>query len=150
MIKSKKKTFSASTVCLVTIFAGQPSKEAMSLLVANPGAAPALEPVAKSGEVVTLTLQPQPGEEIPRLCRRLAAQLFNLSATPLHLQIFGKTCASAATTDALRKFFSRVDWPMTWVEGSACDHRPIAGVQVHAFTGSVERVVSGGRVVGSV
>jgi enamine deaminase RidA (YjgF/YER057c/UK114 family) len=122
----------------------------MSLLVVNPGAAPALEPAAKSGEVVSFSLQPQPGEEIQAFCRRLAAQLSDLAATPLHLQIFGKTSASAATTDALRKFFGGVDWPITWVEGSACDHRPIAGVQVHAFTGSVERIVSGGRVVGSV
>lgn len=122
----------------------------MSLLVANPGAAPALEPAARSGEMVSLTLRPQPGEGIQELCRRLAAQLLEHAATPLHLLVFGKVAASAATMDALRIFFGRVDWPMTWAEGAACDGSPIAGIQVHAFTGGVERIAFGGRVAGSV
>src|ERR1039457_3541916 len=117
-----------STVCLVTISAGWPSNEAMLSLAANSGAAPALEPAAKAGEVVSFTLQPTAGEAVQDLCRRLAAQLREHSATPLHLLAFGKVAAGAATTAALRKIFGRVDWPMTCVEGAACDGGPIAGI----------------------
>src|ERR1019366_7766700 len=70
--------------------------------------------------------------------------------TPLHLLAFGNIRASTATIDALRKNFGRVDWPVTWAEGAACDGSPIAGIQLHAFTGNVERITFGGRVVGSV
>ena len=123
---------------------------AMSLLAVNPSSAPALEPAAQSGEVVALTLRLQPGEEIKGLCRRLAAQLLEHSARPLDLLVFGKVAASEATLDELRKIFGRVDWPVTWVEGAACDGNPIAGIQVHAFTGTVDRITFDGRVVGSV
>lgn len=122
----------------------------MSLLVANPRSAPAREPAAQAGEVVSFTLQPQCGEPFQDLCRRLAAQLRDRAATPLHLLGFGNAAAKATAMDALRKFFGRVDWPMTWVEGAACDGNPIAGIQVHAFTSGVERLTFGGRVVGSV
>jgi len=43
-----------------------------------------------------------------------------------------------------------VDWPVTWVQGGACGNQPAAGLQVHAFAGTVERLVVDGWVVGSV
>ena len=91
-----------------------------------------------------------PGESLSDLCNRLARQLHEREATPLHLLAFGNIRASTATIDALRKNFGRVDWPVTWAEGAACDGSPIAGIQVHAFTDDVERITFGGRVVGSV
>ena len=63
--------------------------------------------------------------------------------------MFGNVNISAAANDALRKILGRMDWPITWVEGAACDGRPMAGIQVHAFTGDVERITFGGRIVGS-
>jgi enamine deaminase RidA (YjgF/YER057c/UK114 family) len=84
------------------------------------------------------------------LCRRFAAQLHDRAATPLHLLIFGNCRAQAVVAMALRRAFGRVDWPITWVEGAACGSQPIAGLQVHAFTGGVDRITFGGRVVGSV
>jgi enamine deaminase RidA (YjgF/YER057c/UK114 family) len=36
------------------------------------------------------------------------------------------------------------------VEGAACGDSPIAGIQVHAFTGDVERIEHNGHIVGSV
>jgi len=110
-----------------------------------------LEPAPpKTGELVTLSLKPQSGEEIQGLCRRLADQLSEHSATPLHLLVFGKCSASTTTLDALQNKIGHADWPVTWVEGSACDGSPVAGIQVQAFSGTVERISFGGRVVGSV
>ena len=122
----------------------------MSLLVSNPGAVPASAPAVKTGELVSFTCKPQAGEQIPDLGRRLAARLRETAATPVHLLGFGQVGASAATADALQKLFGRLDWPITWVEGADCNAAPIAGIQVHAFTGDVERIRFGGRVIGSV
>jgi enamine deaminase RidA (YjgF/YER057c/UK114 family) len=111
--------------------------------------ASATEQAAKPGGIVSLTLRPQPGEDIQGLCRRLAAQLHEQSATPLHLFVFGKVGAGAAVLETLRKTVGRADWPVTWVEGAACDGGPVAGIQVHAFRGGVERIEFCGRAVGS-
>lgn len=122
----------------------------MSFLVVNPGAQPAPELVTKTGEVVSLTLQPQPGEDFSKFCIRLGTRLREQSAVPLQFLVFGKCSVSAAATDEFQKVFGRVDWPITWVEGAACDDRQLAAVQIHAFTGNVERVAFEGRVVGSI
>jgi enamine deaminase RidA (YjgF/YER057c/UK114 family) len=123
----------------------------MSLLVAHPNQTPRRVLAARSdGRVLSLTVQPRPGEPVLEFCRRLAVSLRDVSATPLHLLVFGDCRASAAVTDALRNLFGKVDWPVTWVEGSACGGGPVAGLQVHAFTGSVERVAFDGSLIGSV
>jgi enamine deaminase RidA (YjgF/YER057c/UK114 family) len=84
------------------------------------------------------------------LCRRLIRQLYEQAATPLHLLVFGNVRAGAATIDALKKYSGHADWPLTWAEGADCNSGPIAGIQVHAFTGSVERIEFNGRGAGSV
>jgi enamine deaminase RidA (YjgF/YER057c/UK114 family) len=82
---------------------------------------------------------------------RLAATLKELDATIAALIIFGSTRASAAATEGMRRVFGAVDWPVTWVEGVACDGGAIAGIQVFAFAGDgLRRIVLDGRVVGSV
>jgi enamine deaminase RidA (YjgF/YER057c/UK114 family) len=122
----------------------------MSLLVSSPESAHFALPVTNTGELISLTLRPQSGEGILELFRRLARQLGEHASKPLHLLIFGNASASAATNDVLRKTIGRVDWPMTWVEGADCNGSPIAGIQVHAFTGDVERIEFNGQIVASV
>ncbi|MDR3459174.1 MAG: RidA family protein [Verrucomicrobiae bacterium] len=122
----------------------------MSLPVTNPGAAPATEPAIRTDELLSLTFRPQPNEEIPGLCRRLAQSLHTQGATLVHLLVYGKVGAHSATLDALRSAFGRLNFPITWVEGAACDGSPVAGMQAYAFTGDVERIESGGRVIGSI
>ena len=141
----------------------------MSLLVVNPRKSPGRAPATQTGRLVSFTLPALPGEPLEALCRRFAVRLHELAATPLHLQVFGQCRASAAFADSLRHHFSRVDWPITWAEGSPCGSQPvsggqrvppafaeeipaqpIAGLQVHAFAGNVERVVWDGRFIGSV
>lgn len=64
--------------------------------------------------------------------------------------VFGKISTHAAATDALQKILGAINWPLTWVEGAACDGGSLAGIQVHAFTGDVKRIRQGGGVIGSV
>ena len=122
----------------------------MSLLAVNPVTAPGRAPATKSGNLISFTFPSRPGEELQELCRRFAARLHEKSATPLQMQVFGDCRASAVFAGALRTQLGRVDWPITWVEGGACGNQPVAGLQVHAFTGNVERLVLDGRFVGSV
>jgi enamine deaminase RidA (YjgF/YER057c/UK114 family) len=65
--------------------------------------------------------------------------------------VFGSVSASTAGMEAMRQLSGKLDWPVTWVEGAACDGGPIAGIHMLALTGnSVKRIVKDGRVVGSV
>jgi enamine deaminase RidA (YjgF/YER057c/UK114 family) len=123
----------------------------MSLLVANPNRVPEAVPGVKStARLVSFTIRPHGGEAVQDLCRRLAEQLRERAAAPLHLLVYGDCRAASAVADSLRNIFGTADWPITWVEGSASDGGPIAGLQVHAFTGPVERVIFNGRFIGSV
>jgi len=98
---------------------------------------------------ISVTLRPLPGEGITELFGRLADAL--QGATILNLLVFGSVSASAAATEAMRRWFGRIDWPVMWVEGGACDFSPIAGIQVFGFDGgAVQRIRLDGRVVGSV
>jgi enamine deaminase RidA (YjgF/YER057c/UK114 family) len=138
------------TVRIVTIAPARTSNMAMPSSAANNEAASSTQGERASGSQISLTFKPLPGESVPDLCRRLARQLDSRAATPLHLLVYGNVRAGAATIEALEKSSGHADWPLTWVEGADCDGGPIAGIQVHAFTGSVERIEFGGRVVGSV
>jgi enamine deaminase RidA (YjgF/YER057c/UK114 family) len=103
------------------------------------------------GSEVSLTIKPLPGEGIADLFNRLAGTLGKLNATILHLTIFGSISANAAAMEAMRRRFGKIDWPLTWIEGAACNGSPIASLQIFGFAGgTVDRISLDGRVVGSV
>jgi enamine deaminase RidA (YjgF/YER057c/UK114 family) len=103
------------------------------------------------GSQISITVKPLPDEGITQMFNRLAVALKGLEATIVHLMVFGDVSASAAGTEAMRRIFGGVDWPVTWVEGAACNGGFIAGLQVFAFAGGeVQRIRLGGRIVGSV
>ena len=104
----------------------------------------------KIGASFTLTFTPLPDETFGAVCQRLAAELRERQATPLHFLIFGSRHAAPAGMAALAESFGRINFPVTWVEGADCGGRPIASIQLYAFTGEVERIERQGRVVGSV
>jgi enamine deaminase RidA (YjgF/YER057c/UK114 family) len=122
----------------------------MPLLASNVDDVPPGKAGGRVGASFSLTFTPPPDENLSDLCHRLAAQLRECGATPLHLLVFGGASAAPAGMAALEKCFGGVDFPVTWVEGADCGGKPIAGIQVHAFTGAVERIERHGRVVGSV
>src|ERR1035438_2675487 len=103
------------------------------------------------GSEVSLTVKPMPGEGIVESFYRLAVALKELDTTIVHLTVFGSIGAHAAGMEAMRRQFGNLDWPVTWIEGVACDDSPIAGLQVFGFAGGeVNRIKLNGRVVGSV
>ena len=104
----------------------------------------------KTGASFTLTFTPRPEETFGAMCERLAAELRERQATPLHFLIFGSSHAAPAGMAALAESFGRINFPVTWVEGADCGGRPVASIQLYAFTGEVERIERQGRVVGSV
>ena len=104
---------------------------------------------AARGLETSLTFTPRPGEGLEELFGRLADALPD--TTIVQMLVFGSVNATAAGTEAMRRRFGNVDWPVTWVEGGACDDNPIAGIQIFGLVGGeVERLRLGGRVVGSV
>jgi len=121
----------------------------MSLLVPNAAGLTTAGHGESSSQTV-FSLKPAAGESVTVFCRRLAERLQESAATPLHVLAYGKVQASELTLDVLRKILGHADWPVTWVEGAAGNGSPLAGIQVHAFTGDVERIEFHGRVVGSV
>ena len=85
------------------------------------------------------------------LFTRLSHTLQEFDATILNLLVFGSVDACVAGTEAMRRVFGKIDWPMTWVEGAGCGEHPIAGVHVFALSGSnVRRVSVNNRVLASV
>lgn len=104
--------------------------------------------MAQGGEI-SLTIQPALGEGIVEPFTRMADAL--RGATITHLLVFGSASASAPAIETMQRTLGRVDWPMTWVEGGACNGGAVAGIQVSAFAGGpVQRIRLDGRVVGSV
>src|SRR5208337_3188064 len=101
------------------------------------------------GEIF-LTHRPHAGEGIREWLSRLEEKLKEMEATIAHVLVFGSSSASAAATEAMGRVFGGLDWPVTWAEGGSCDGSPIAGAQVVAFAGQVQRIRRASRVVGSV
>jgi len=107
-------------------------------------------PTVRSQEFL-FTIKPHAGESLLEILRRLERTLKKTEATILKLIIYGPVNVAATTTEVMRRVFSKINWPVTWVEGRACNDAPIAGIQVFAFTGgNVGRLALSGRVVGSV
>lgn len=106
---------------------------------------------AAGNAAFSLTVKLLPGEGLMEMFGRLGVALKELDAAIVKLMIFGSTSASPAAAEAMRRVFGGVGWPVTWVEGAACDGNLVGGMQVFALAGSaVQRIVQNGRVVGSV
>jgi enamine deaminase RidA (YjgF/YER057c/UK114 family) len=99
----------------------------------------------------SFAVKPLPGEGMMEMFSRLLLALKDADTTLVNLMIFGSISAHPAAAEAMRRVFGRMDWPVTWVEGAACDGHPIAGIQAIAFSaGRVTPITLNGRVAGSV
>jgi len=98
-----------------------------------------------------LTLHPQPGESAALMLERLAALLKTHHANVVRHEVFGDLAAQPDFANALRRLFGEQSWPVTWVEGTACDDGSVAGMHVLAIAGvRVESLAVAGRVVGKI
>jgi enamine deaminase RidA (YjgF/YER057c/UK114 family) len=105
---------------------------------------------ATRGCELAITVKPAPDTTLGELFGRLATVLKDAEAGLAHLTVFGNVSASSAAAEAMRRVFGAVDWPVTWVEGAACEDEPIAGIQAVAFAGGDVRPIRiAGRVIGS-
>lgn len=94
---------------------------------------------------------PRRGESAENVFKRLAQRVTAARATVLALFVYGSVDEASGGEAALRAGWGAVDFPVTWVEGAACNGQSLAGVQAVVWHGSaVERFRIGGRVVGSV
>ena len=67
------------------------------------------------------------------------------------LFVYGAVDRGAEREKALRNGMGELDFPITWVEGAACDGSELAGIQAVVWRGGqVKRIWLGGRVVGTV
>ena len=97
---------------------------------------------------MSLTIRPMPGEGIMETFGRVAAELQGTAI--LHMTVFGLVRANEAAMEALKRTFGKLDFPVTWVDGGACDGGLIAGIQVSGLAGGkVQRLRLDGRVIGS-
>jgi enamine deaminase RidA (YjgF/YER057c/UK114 family) len=100
---------------------------------------------------LSFAIKPLPGEGLMEMFKRLALTLKEADAVLVNLMIFGSNSAHAAAEEAMRRVFGRIDWPVTWVEGSAGDDHPIAGMQAFGFGGGEATPIAlHGRVAGCV
>lgn len=101
------------------------------------------------GREISATITPLPGECLRALFRRLS-DLLN-GASILNMFVFGPAGMSEAGAKAMRLVLGEICWPVTWVEGGACDVNSIAGIQVFAVhAGEVQGIRLNGRCLGSV
>ena len=104
----------------------------------------------RSGRILDFTFRPSADETVPALARRIGSTLRDHAAHPAHLLVYGDNRAAAPLTEALVRALGGETGPVTWVEGAGCAGEPVAGVQLHAFTGEIEYLKSGNRTTGAV
>lgn len=98
-----------------------------------------------------LTLQPMPGERTSVMLWRLDTLLREHRAVVVKHDIFGAVSCYDETMGRVQRLFGQLDWPVTWIEGSAGEGKPIGGMHVFAISGApVETVSLEGRIVGRV
>ncbi|MCX7817662.1 MAG: hypothetical protein N2652_00350 [Kiritimatiellae bacterium] len=84
------------------------------------------------------------------LAREIGEFLAATGATVAAMDLFGPCELEAKTLDLLRRYCGRLDWPITWIDGSACaGHAPVAA-QFYAVGGSCEPIFFEGRRVGTL
>jgi len=98
-----------------------------------------------------LSLRPLPGEKPDEMVRRLAAILRERNASIVRHEVFGSISVCSETLHTLRRELNGVDWPVTWVEGSAPISGGISGMHIFAVAGTpVDTICQEGEPVGRI
>jgi len=95
---------------------------------------------------IYITVYPRPGEELPSIVDRLICLLQEQDAKVVKFDVFGAVDQSSLFMHSLKDRYGKVDWPVTWVEGSRHSGGNLAGIQVHAVSGvPVETIFLGAK-----
>lgn len=106
---------------------------------------------AASVRELCVTEVPRSGEASVEVFRRLARRVRDAGGTIMALFVYGAVDRVAEREQALRDGVGEVSFPVTWVEGAACDGAVLAGVQAMIWCGgAVERIRLGRQVIGTV
>ncbi|NNM06955.1 MAG: hypothetical protein HKO65_17795, partial [Gemmatimonadetes bacterium] len=69
----------------------------------------------------------------------------------LEMRVFGAVEAFPSFTRSLQELWGAINWPLVYVQGNDCGGGEVAGIQLHAVTGSnVETIRADGRPIGRV
>lgn len=90
-----------------------------------------------------LTVKPMAGETAAAVARRLAAFVNEHNATVVRCFAFGSVAVARTVLGTLRQGLDDPALPVMWVEGSAGDGNPLAGIQVHAVAGAEVGLLNG-------
>jgi enamine deaminase RidA (YjgF/YER057c/UK114 family) len=102
-------------------------------------------------EEIFATVVPKGDDPFGALCPKVREMLQNLSAEILDLRVFGSLSDYPKCKAILREHFPDVDWPMVYIDGEGCMGGTVAGVQLHAVSGSpVQTIRLDGKPVGRV
>lgn len=110
-----------------------------------------VEGTCEAARECCLTETPRTGEDLCDVSRRLRGRVDELAGSVMALFVYGAVDRGAEREKALRNGMGELDFPITWVEGAACDGSELAGIQAVVWRGGqVKRIWLGGRVVGTV
>lgn len=98
-----------------------------------------------------LTLTPLKRESVNDFAHRLAEVLHGHEATVVRQMVFGAAGEQPVVLAALRQALEDPNLPVTWVDGASCAGGAIAGVQIHAVSGTpVQTIGCGDQPLGRV
>lgn len=100
-------------------------------------------------EEIFANVVPNVEDPFSSICPLVREVLGGLKAEILDLKVFGSLTEYPRCKENLRRHFPDVDWPMLYVDGAACLNGGVAGVQIHAVSGSpVETIRLNGKPLG--
>ena len=85
---------------------------------------------------VYATVLPQPNEDAQSVLARTGQMVRDLEAEVVRMHVFGSIDDSQAFRDATIAELGEIVWPLTYVQGNSCSGGAIAGIHLHAVSGT--------------
>jgi enamine deaminase RidA (YjgF/YER057c/UK114 family) len=95
------------------------------------------------------TALPAELEDPASLHQRLRNALAESGAEILEMRVFGSVDEFEECAETLRRLYGGIDWPLVFIQGHNCFGGELAGIQLHAVSGSpVETIYGDDRPIG--
>ena len=89
-----------------------------------------------------ITITAKPNEPLLLIMQRLRTAVKKHDATIVKQQVFGPTNLADEHARLAKLLFGPVTWPITWLEGAACNGAVISGIHVQAIAGAAVQTVT--------